>query len=70
MCVFYEELLPIKRKEYVPMLKISARIWMLMVDSNVVECVSCKISLFGKVQGGRSNSLELSQLDMYWKFYV
>ena len=38
---------------------------MLMDKINVSEWVSRKISLFGKMQRGRSPSFELFQLDMY-----
>ena len=38
---------------------------MLMDKINVAEWVSRKISLFGKMQRGRSPSFELFQLDMY-----
>ena len=38
---------------------------MLMDKINVAEWVSHKISLFGKMQRGRSPSFELFQLDMY-----
>ena len=40
---------------------------MLMVKINVAEWVSRKISLFGKMQRGRSPSFELFQLDMKFR---
>ena len=46
------------------MLKILARNW----RKKCREITSRKISLFGKMQGGRSPSSELIQLDMYGIF--
>ena len=44
------------------MFKILAKIWMLLDERKILIA---EISLFGMMQGGRSPSSELYQLDMY-----